>query len=169
MVDMSSHHYDLLNWYVGSKPTKVSAFGGTEIVRVVKSDNEVIDHASVSFEYENGVRAGMWLCMFAPIGGDQLELGVAGDGGIIQTRGATGDILVWKRDGDKKSEPVVHHVENAASGRGNQGGWVEAHDGFFDAIATGKRALTDVRECVYGTLAAIAAEQAILSGSIVEV
>ena len=67
MVDMSSHHYDLLNWYVGSKPTKVGAFGGTEIVRVVKSDNEVIDHASVSFEYEKRRHAADVVCsMFEP-------------------------------------------------------------------------------------------------------
>ena len=31
MVDVSSHHYDLLNWYIGAKPKRVSAFGGKAV------------------------------------------------------------------------------------------------------------------------------------------
>ena len=128
----------------------------------------MIDHAAVSFEYDNGAAGSLSLCMFAPPGGDQLELGVAGDIGILQTRPSSGDIVIWKR-GSEKKEPIVHHVESTSSGRGTQFGWVEAHDGFFAAIETGKRALTDVRECVDGTRLAIAAEEAILKGTVVDV
>jgi hypothetical protein len=110
----------------------------------------------------------MWLCMFAPPGGEQLELGIAGDEGILQTRISSGDIVISKRNAENK-EPIVHHVESAKSGRGSQFGWVEAHEGFFNTIKTGERAVTDVRDCVNGSLLAIAAEEAIQSGKIVDV
>src|SRR2546423_1479412 len=65
LVDKNCHHFDLMNWWVGARPKRVCGFGGNDVVHVVKNQYEVIDHASVSFEYENGVRGTLDLCMFA--------------------------------------------------------------------------------------------------------
>src|SRR5439155_939718 len=97
LVDKNCHHFDLMNWWVGSRPKKVCGFGGNGVVRVVNNQHEVIDHASVSFEYENGVRGGLLLAMFAPKTGEYLEMGVIGEGGMIQTRMSRDEILQWKR------------------------------------------------------------------------
>ena len=128
----------------------------------------MIDHASVSFEYENGVRGGLLLAMFAPKTGEDLEMGVIGEGGMIQTRMSRDEILQWKR-GNDSPEPIVHRLPGRKVGWGAHHGMVEAHAAFFRAVEKGERALTDVRDCVDGTLLAIAAEEAIRSGTVVEV
>ena len=168
LVDKNCHHFDLLNWWVGSRPRRVCGFGGNDVVRVVNNEHEVIDHASVSFEYENGVRGGLLLSMFSPKTGEDLEMGVIGDRGMVQTKMSRDEIWQWKRDAETP-EPIVHHLPGRKVGWGAHHGMVEAHDAFFRAVQKRERALTDVRDCVDGTLLAIAAEEAIRSGTVVEV
>jgi predicted dehydrogenase len=168
LVDKNCHHFDLMNWWVGSRPTKVSGFGGNDVVRVVNNEHEVIDNASVSFEYENGVRGGLLLCMFSPKTGEDLEMGVIGSEGMIQTKMSREEIWQWKR-GAEKSDPIVHHLPSRKVGWHAHHGFIETHTAFFDAIQKGTRPLTDVRDCVDGTLLAIAAEEAIKSGEVVKV
>jgi predicted dehydrogenase len=135
---------------------------------VVNNEHEVIDHASVSFEYESGVRGGLLLSMFAPKLGEDLEMGVIGERGMLQTRMSRDEIHQWKR-GNESAEPIVHHVPARKVGWGAHHGFVEAHAAFFRAVERGERALTDVRDCVDGTLLAIAAEEAIKNGTVVQV
>jgi predicted dehydrogenase len=168
MVDMNSHHFDLMNWWIGSRPKRVAGFGGNDVVRVVNNEHEVLDHASVSFEYENGVRGGLMLCMFAPPTGEDLEMGVIGSGGMLQTKMSRWEIHQWNR-GAEKTDPIVHHVPPARDTRGTPIGFVEVHDEFVKCVREGRRPLTDVRACVDGSLLAIAAEEAIKTGTVVEV
>jgi predicted dehydrogenase len=133
----------------------------------LNNEHEVIDHASVSFEYDNGVRGGLLLSMFAPKTGEDLEMGVVGSAGMVQTRMSRDEVLHWKR-GAESAEPIVHHVPGRKVGWGAHHGFVEAHEAFFKACH-GERALTDVRDCVDGTLLAIAAEEAIKSGTVVTI
>jgi hypothetical protein len=106
--------------------------------------------------------------MFAPKTGEDLEMGVIGDRGMIQTKLSCDEIHVWKR-GNESAEPVVHQVPGRKVGWGAHHGFVEAHDAFFRAVEKGERAMTDVRDCVDGTLLAIAAEEAIAKGTVVTV
>jgi predicted dehydrogenase len=168
LVDKNCHHFDLMNWWAGSRPSKVCGFGGSDVVRVVNNEHEVIDHASVSFEYANGVRGSLLVSMFAPKLEETLEMGVMGDRGMIQTRLSRDEILVWRRDAET-SEPVVHHVPGRKAGWGQHHGFIEGHAAFFRACENRERAMTDVRDCADGTLLAIAAEEAIQSGTVVEV
>jgi predicted dehydrogenase len=168
LVDKNCHHFDLMNWWVSSRPRRVCGFGGNDVVHVVNNPHEVIDHASVSFEYANGVRGGLMVCMFAPKTGEDLEMGVIGSEGMIQTKMGREEIWQWKRSSDK-AEPVVHHLPRRKVGWHAHHGFVEAHGEFFRCIAEGTRPLTDVRDCVDGTLLAIAAEEAIRNAKVVEV
>ena len=165
---MNSHHFDLMNWWVGSKPRRVCGFGGNDVVRVVKNEHEVLDHATVSFEYENGVRGSLIMSMFAPRTGEDLELGVIGSEGSIQTKLSRWEIHQWKR-GQEKPDPIVHHVPPRRDTRGTPVGFVEAHEEFIRCVREGHRPLTDVRACVDGTLLALAAEEAIKKGTVVQV
>jgi predicted dehydrogenase len=165
---MNSHHFDLMNWWANSRPARVSGFGGNDVVRVVNNEHEVIDHASVSFEYANGIRASLLLCMFAPNTGESLEMGVIGSEGMLQTKLSRNEIWQWRRD-NSKPDPIVHTVVPGKMGWGAPRGFCEAHEAFFQAIVEGARPLTDVRNCVDGTLLAIAAEEAIRDGKVVEV
>src|ERR1051325_2820208 len=97
LVDKNCHHFDLMNWWVGARPKRVCGFGGKDVVSVIGGEHEVIDHASASFEYENGVRGGLLLCMFAPKMGEDLEMGVIGSKGVVQTRMSRDEIWQWRR------------------------------------------------------------------------
>jgi predicted dehydrogenase len=167
LVDKNCHHFDLMNWWVGSRPRRVSAFGGHAATGVIESEHQALDHATVSFEYANGVLGTLQLCMFAPeLQGEDLEMGMVGDKGIVQTRLSTLQLLVWKTGAEKK-EPIIHTVAaKRGEGWGGHLGFTEIHQTFLDAILKDKRPLTTVRDCVDGTLLAIAAEESIKRGAV---
>lgn len=170
LVDKNCHHFDLMNWWVQSRPKRVGAFGGNALERVIEGEHQVLDHATVSFEYESGVRGTLQLCMFAPDQrGEELEMGIIGEQGLLQTRLSRLEILVWKR-GSERKEPIFHTVEaKRGEGWGGHLGFAEIHEAFLMAMLEKKPHLTTVRDCVDGTLLAIAAEQSIKQRRIVEI
>lgn len=170
LVDKNCHHFDLMNWWVGARPQRVSGFGGCALNRVIEGPRQVHDHATVSYEYENGVRGTLQLCMFAlDFPSEDLEMGIIGDGGMLVTRISRIEILQWKR-GTNQKEPLVHKV-NAKHGEGwgNHLGFDEIHEEFVNCILKKREPLTSVRNCIDGTLLAIAAERAIKKGQVVNV
>jgi hypothetical protein len=106
--------------------------------------------------------------MFSPNIGEDLEMGVMGSEGMIQTRISRNEIWHWRRS-NPKTEPIVNSVAPPKVGWGAPRGFYEAHVAFFRAISESSRPLTDVRDCVDGTLLAIAAEEAMREGKVIEV
>jgi predicted dehydrogenase len=244
LVDKNCHQFDLMNWWVGARPRRVAAFGGCAVnlsgspgrdPRVPGAlpaghsgpretrpagpgEHQVHDHATVSFEYANGVRGTLQLCLFArEFPGEDLEMGIVGDQGELRTRlvapgrspaygaaagtarlaspgGVEGglkaagrrskksstaaripagngalEILQWRRGGLKR-EPIIHKIKAArGEGWGSHLGFREIHEAFLQALLDGKRPLTTARDCVDGTLLAIAAEESIKRGKIIEI
>jgi predicted dehydrogenase len=170
LVDKNCHHFDLMNWWMQSRPKRVCAFGGNAGERVIEGEHQVLDHATVSFEYETGARGTLQLCLFAPDQqGEELEMGVIGEKGLLQSRLSRLEVLVWKRHAPAK-EPVVHSVAaERGEGWGGHLGFAEIHEAFLKAILEKKPHLTSVRDCVDGTLLAIAAEESIKKRQIIDV
>lgn len=168
MVDKNCHHFDLMNWWTGGKPKQVAGFGGLAVNRVIEGEDQVNDHATVSIQYDNGVLGSLQVCMFArDFPHEDLEMGVVGEEGVLQTRISTIEILQWKR-GKDEGEPIVHPVDaKAGTGWGGHLGFAEIHEAFLDAVIEGRPHLTPVSDCVAGTRVAIAAEQAVASGAVV--
>ncbi len=168
LVDKNCHHFDLMNWWIGSRPKSVCAFGGNAVERVIPGEHQGLDHATVSFEYANGARGSLQLCLFAPeSAGEDLEMGVIGNQGLIQTRISALQVLVRKRN---EPAPVVHTLAaKRGGGWGGHLGFVEMHEAFLQAVLNGRRPLTCVRECVDGTLLAIAAEESIRRRGLVKI
>ena len=168
LVNKNCHHFDLMNWWVGARPKKVSAFGGNAVNRVIEGQHQVLDHATVSFEYENGVLGTHQLCMFAlDFPKEDLEMGIIGDKGMLVTRISQIQILQWKR-GAHQIDPIVHVVQaRRGEGWGGHLGFSEIHEEFVKCIQENRQPLTSVKNCIDGTLLAIAAEQAIRKGKIV--
>ncbi|MHB8521663.1 MAG: Gfo/Idh/MocA family protein [Limisphaerales bacterium] len=53
----------------------------------LRIEHPVLDHVTVSFEYENGVRGSLQLCLFARDFPDaELEMGIVGDAGELRAR-----------------------------------------------------------------------------------
>lgn len=189
LVDKNCHHFDLMNWWLGARPKRVAAFGGNAVNRVIEGEHQVLDHATVCFEYANGVRGSLQLCLFAPeLQGEDLEMGIIGDKGILQTRLSKLEILVWRTgvesaaDGGRAdrqvrpaqsmggASPVIHSVAaRRGAGWGGHLGFTEIHEAFVDAIRDGRQPLTSVRECCDGTLLAIAAEESVRTGKVIEI
>jgi predicted dehydrogenase len=108
LVEKNCHHFDLFNWFAQSKPVKVAAFGGGN---VVYKGGEIVDNAWTILEYENGVRANLGLCLFHKSKHD-LEIGVIGDEGMIESFFKRSEIVVH-RHGEKQpqrfsAKPVNH-------------------------------------------------------------
>jgi predicted dehydrogenase len=170
LVDKNCHHFDLMNWWAGSRPKRVAAFGGCAVNRVLEGEHQINDHSTVNFEYENGVRGTLDLCMFAlDFPNEDLEMGVIGDAGMLVTRIPRIEILQWKR-GTHQKEPIVHRV-NASRGEGwgSHLGFDEIHHAFVDCILQNKPPLTNVLDCLDATLLAVAAEESIKRGAMVNV
>lgn len=169
LVDKNCHHFDMMNWWVGAKPRYVAAFGSNAVNRVIEGPHQVHDHATVSYEYHNGVKGTLHLCMFArDFPHEDLEMGIIGDEGMLQTKISTIEILQWKR-GQGKEEPTVHRIESKTGvGWGGHLGFSEIHDAFVEAALEGKPVLTPVADCVDGTRLCIAGETSIREKRMVE-
>ncbi|MBL6764725.1 MAG: Gfo/Idh/MocA family oxidoreductase [Verrucomicrobiae bacterium] len=168
MVDKNCHHFDLMNWWTAGRPKEVAAFGSLAANRVIEGEDQVNDHATVSVRYDNGALGTLQVCMFArDFPHEDLEMGVVGEGGVLQTRISTVEILQWKRGCDE-GEPIVHKVEaKAGTGWGGHLGFAEIHEAFLDAVLKGAAHLTSVGDCVAGTRVAIAAEESAASGAVI--
>jgi len=170
LVDKNCHHFDLMNWWVGAHPHRVSAFGGCAVNRIIGGEHQVNDHATVSYEYENGVRGTLQLCMFAlDFPSEDLEMGIIGDAGMLVTRISRIEVLQWKRGANQK-DPIIHKVHaSRGEGWGNHLGFDEIHEEFVNCILENRQPLSSVKNCLDGTLLAIAAERAIKKGEVVTV
>ncbi len=81
ILEKNVHHLDLFNWMMERPPLRVSAHGGTNVLK----DREILDNARILIDYEGGRGASLELCLFAPHGGD-CEIGACGDQGRIDTK-----------------------------------------------------------------------------------
>lgn len=103
LVEKNCHHFDLFNWFAGSRPVKVFAMGGQHVIKagqptevgwfytqqdgappLTVTDSQVIDHAWVTVEYESGARANLGLCLYLRpnnLAEEGLEIGVIADTG----------------------------------------------------------------------------------------
>lgn len=103
LIEKNCHHFDLFNWFAGSRPRKVFAMGGQHVIRaghpievgwwyvqqdgarpLTVTDSQVVDHAWVTIEYESGARANLGLCLYLRpnnLAEEGLELGVIGASG----------------------------------------------------------------------------------------
>ena len=149
MVDKNCHHFDMMNWWLGAKPKRVAAFGGLAVTSVVEPDLQVNDYSSVNVDYDNGAVGTLQVCMFArDFPNEDLEMGIVGESGVLQTRISGIEILQWKR-GKDEGEPIAHQVDaKAGVGWGGHLGFSEIHEAFLDAVLDGKPHLTSVEECV---------------------
>jgi predicted dehydrogenase len=170
LVDKNCHHFDLMNWWVGARPRRVSAFGSNAVNRVIPGANQVHDHATVSWVYANGAKGTLHLCLFAhEPPRETLEMGVVGDQGVLQTDLDNLRILHWQH-GKRKGEPRVIKVKaKRGVGWGGHLGFAEIHPAFIRAIRTGETQLTSVANCIDGTLLAIAAEESIRTRKIITI
>jgi predicted dehydrogenase len=79
LLELSTHHFDIFNWFAEAKPLSVCATGSANI----HPKAEVLDNAIVTIEYEGNIRAALLMCLFSPHG-NELEIGAIGEKGKIE-------------------------------------------------------------------------------------
>lgn len=102
LLEKNSHDFDLFNWYSGSDPLRVTAFGGQH---VLSRGTEIVDQAVVNVEYEGGLLASLELCLYNGVGRQDVY-GVSGrttsefrgSEGVIQLPTEPGTIEVLRRN-----------------------------------------------------------------------
>ena len=160
ILEKNIHHIDLFNWVLDRKPLRVMAQGGTNVL----TDREVLDNAQVLIEYEDGRRAVLELCLFAPYGGD-CEIGVVGDGGRIDTRNQALSLVHQRFDlPDRTEMRIADSPEDAnftdASGRVDRGIRAELEH-FATCIREDEKPLNDGASSRMAVAVCLAAQESI--------
>lgn len=159
LLEKDCHDFDWFNDVVDADPVKVSAMGGQQ---VLTENTDVNDHATVIYEYDNGVKATLELCLYAPFtqsGGRKFA--IRGSDGVIRTPEDDAAFTVYTRD-DKRSVTVET--------QGSHGGsdltmW---HD-FLSCVLRGTDRTATPTEAKAASAVAIAAERAITEDRIVRI
>ena len=168
LLEKNCHHFDLFNWMLGSKPSRVAAFGGRDVL----TDRELLDNAQVLVEYESGRRATLEICLFAPTGGD-CEIGMVGSNGRIDTKNQAIHLSYHRFiPPEHLDEQVPDPDEEArftdASGRVDRGiGSELAH--FIDCCLTGATPLNDGPSARLNVAVCLAAQESIRRGEVVTI
>ncbi|MEZ6059248.1 MAG: Gfo/Idh/MocA family oxidoreductase [Planctomycetaceae bacterium] len=168
LLEKNCHHFDLFNWILGTKPVRVAAFGGRDVL----TDRELLDNAQVLVEYEGGRRATLEICLFAPTGGD-CEIGLVGSNGRIDTRNQAIHLSCRRFDPPEHFEELVADPDDEAgfrdaSGRVDRGIKAQlAH--FIDCCRSGATPLNSGESARMNVAVCLAAQESIRRGKVVPI
>src|SRR4051812_45421354 len=95
--EFSCHYFDLIHWFAGANPSRVSADGG---IAVYKNGRDTWDYASVTMSYPNDVTAVHTLSLFGP---GRADVTVMGEEGSIEQVGETIKLVTTKTRGAAKA------------------------------------------------------------------
>ena len=182
ILDKDCHHFDLFSWFIRSAPLRVFAMGGQHVVRgkrvkincayapdpdLMLKNPDIVDHANVLIEYENGAKGNLGLCMYEvePIEG--LEIGLMGDNGTHAL--AKKDIVLTAGGGplgEVAEIPVDYFNDN--QGIGHIGCQIQ-HQEFVDCIRDRSLPFANLMLARESMVISMAAERSIEEGRVVEI
>ena len=174
LLEKNCHHFDLFNWFSGSKPVRVAAMGGSDV-----NPDELIDNAWVVVEYANGVRGCLGLCLFSPFGND-LEVSVVGDRGKVESFAYNQVIHQWGADKPDKTtyqvafDPIFGDIAQEPREKERSILWERSmiyreHRAFIDCLRTGKPPFANVDVALDSALVPLAAQRALETGQVVTI
>jgi len=88
-VELGCHYLDLFGFLLSSRAVKVAAFGGKI------PEHNLIDHAYVLIDYDNGTKANMRLNMLSPYL-KEVIVGVIGDRGKVEADLLNKELTLWQ-------------------------------------------------------------------------
>ncbi|MBC8876438.1 MAG: Gfo/Idh/MocA family oxidoreductase [Planctomycetes bacterium] len=176
LVTKNCHHFDLLNWMIDRPARRVAAFGSND---VMNPGSAVHDNAWVIIDYD-GARASLGSCIFSRYGND-VTLGVIGDGGIMAVMLDTHEIHIHPREPFAETDTVFPQglpspayrkvtIERATeyTGYGHQGD-ARALAELLECIETGQRPSADGHVGRACTVLGLAAERSCETGQVVSI
>src|SRR5258708_9207793 len=64
IVEQDCHNLDVLHWFLGARPIRAVGMGG----RKVRTDMEILDHLTLSYEFPNGIHVNFEANQISPAG-----------------------------------------------------------------------------------------------------
>lgn len=165
LVEKSCHHFDLMRHVLQAEPVRVFASGGMDVNHLDEVyDGErpdILDHAFVIAEFDNGARAMHDLCMFAEGSRNSQELAAVGDVGKVECLIPEGVVVVGRRHPksvETISIPVPEQILKAGFHHGAT--YYELLD-FQRAVRTGTPARVSARDGLKAVAMGLAAHRSI--------
>jgi len=116
IVEQHVHNLDVINWAIGSHPTRCSGMGGRQ-VRTDPMYGNIFDHFAIEYEYPNGARV-MSMCRQTAGCHNNVSERVIGTKGFSFTSGANGHIKganAYEYPDESPNPYVVEHTDLIAS------------------------------------------------------
>lgn len=154
LLEISTHHFDIFNWFAEAKPLSVYATGGTN----VHLGADVLDNAVVTIEYEGNMRAALLMCLFSH-GRNELKLGIIGDKGRMECFDESRRIEMYSAQQTDPREYAIDPPAGVTEYRHQ--GTVMQLKGFAECIRKNIRPLADGTAGKWSVAVAAAAEKSI--------
>lgn len=179
LVEKCCHYFDLLNQLSQSKPRSVYANGAQSTnflsFRFDNKEADILDHAAVNIEYENGCIANFSLCMFAPMFNEELV--ICGDHGRIRAEECEDftagprlrtelEIARGHEGVSRKSQP---HYPSSIEQSGHNGATYYEHIAFANRIAGRQVKAATVADGFWSVVVGVAAQQSIEQKAPIEI
>ncbi|MGD0778699.1 MAG: Gfo/Idh/MocA family oxidoreductase [Candidatus Solibacter sp.] len=150
IVETYCHGIDVLNWFLGSRPTSAYGTGG----RTVEKRGDIMDHCDVTFSYPNQVQAVLTGAQMTPVFYRSVNEQFFGANSVIETareywthyRGK-GDVVTEKSPREITIDSLADFVQRIAEGRPDNSG-VRAAESTLTAIM-GRMAIDQKREVTW--------------------
>ena len=116
LVEKCCHFFDLMRVIIGAEPIRVSASAGQAVNHLNEvydgQTSDIWDSGYVMFDFENGVRAMLELCMFADGSLWNEEISAVGSKGKIECR-LPGPHRFWPQGMDSVPHPQMTYAPRA--------------------------------------------------------
>ncbi|HYL78425.1 MAG TPA: Gfo/Idh/MocA family oxidoreductase [Bryobacteraceae bacterium] len=81
IVEQDCHNLDVLHWFLDARPVRAVGMGG----RKVRTDMEILDHLSLSYEFPNGLHVNFEANQISPAGFRRVGEEFTGTAGLLAT------------------------------------------------------------------------------------
>jgi myo-inositol 2-dehydrogenase/D-chiro-inositol 1-dehydrogenase len=121
IVEQDCHNFDVLHWFLDARPISVVGMGGTK----VRTSMEILDHASMAFEFPNGMHVNFEANQISPPGFSKVGEEFTGTKGMLLTsrrqtvhvKGPKNEETILPKHHDITQEAFEQFLENIETGK----------------------------------------------------
>jgi predicted dehydrogenase len=179
LVEKCCHFFDLMRLVAGystgtgARPVRVMASGGQAVNHLDEVYDgrvpDILDHAYVIVEFDNGVRGSLDLSMFAEGGRFEQEITVVGDRAKLEASVPGDTVFVGPRDRSGPHEvPAYADTDVTYQGFHHGSSFVE-HRRFIDCLRSGRAAEVTPDDGLWSVVMGAAAHRSIDERRIVDI
>ena len=157
LVEQSVHNLDACNWAIGQHPTRAAGFGGINLHKSEPKGRDILDHASITYDYANGAQLNFTQMVYHPRSmpnGNQM-IYVYGSKGSVELLNTTTFYPLDKSQEPSVLAPKVEEKDDAHIAA------------FYRCIRTGAPSPADVTSGAAAALTAILGHETCVQGKVV--